>query len=468
MRRLFALVCTIGFVLCAFSQAKYVFYMIGDGMGANEVLAAEMYLAELDGKIGRKQLCMTQFPYSGQASTFSASNGITDSSAAGTCLASGKKTTNHVLGQTPDGKPVQTIAEILRDKGWGVGIMTSVSIDHATPGAFYAKSQSRSDYYQIGVQLAQSGFDFFGGGTFYQPYDKKNPESKNVYNLCRHSGYTFAHGYEEYRSLDPEQTKRVILIQEFEGREDTYLGKGMLPYALDKKKEDLTLPQITTAAIDFLSRQDRPFFVMVEGGAIDWACHSNDGATVIGEVIEFDEAIRKAFEFYKEHPDETLIVVTADHETGGMALGNSNYTLNLQALKYQKGSLDRLSDDVKALQAQYGKKLKWQQVKDLFTARLGLYGPVEVTKEEDAELQQCFRDMMKNKSADQKTLYSSLSALSFKAVQLLNKKAKLGWTTRSHSASAVPVFAIGVGAERFSGWHDNSELMPLILKCTGN
>lgn len=462
MRRLVALFCTVWFVLSAFSQAKYVFYMIGDGMGANQVLAAEMYLAELEGQIGRKQLCMTQFPYSGQAATFSDSNGITDSSAAGTCLASGRKTTNHVLGLTPDGQPVRTIAEILRDKGWGIGIMTSVSIDHATPGAFYAKVADRDDYYSVGVQLAESGFDFFGGGTFYQPNPKDGKEGKNLYEMCEAYGYSFAHGYQEY--LDLDKPERVILIQEFEGRTNDYKGKGMLPYSLDKRPDDLTLPQITRAGIDFLSRKERPFFMMVEGGAIDWACHSNDGATVIGDVLEFDEAIREVFSFYKEHPDETLIVVTADHETGGLALGNSDYTLNLQALQYQKESLDRLSDEVKALQAEYGKKLKWQQVKELFTAKLGLYSPVEVTKEEDAELQQAFRDMMKNKAVDQKTLYSSLSALSFKAVQLLDKKSKLGWTTRSHSASAVPVFAIGVGAEKFSGWHDNSELMPLILE----
>ena len=449
-------------VMTASAQAKYVFYMIGDGMGPNEVLSAEMYLAELQGRIGREKLCMTQFPFTGQLSTYSASNGITDSSAAGTCLASGKKTNNGTLGLDANGDPVVSIAEILRDKGWAVGIMTSVSIDHATPGAFYAHVSKRSDYYTIGCQLAESKFDFFGGGTFYKPYDKNNAAAPNVYDLCKQAGYRFAHGYEEYKQLAEEE--RVILIQEHEGLTNDYLGQGLLPYALDKKPEDLTLPQITSAAIDFLSRKQKPFFMMVEGGAIDWACHSNDAATVIGEVLEFDEAIKVAYKFYMAHPDETLIVVTADHETGGMALGNSNYTLNLKALQNQKLSIDQLSEEVKKLHETYGKKLKWQQVKDLLREKLGLYGAVEVSAEDDAELQKQFKLMLANKSQDEKSLYASHSAISKKAIKVLDKAAKIGWTTSSHSASAVPVFAVGVGAELFTGWHDNSEIMPLILK----
>ena len=465
MKRLFLFLCSAFCVLTAFSQAKYVFYMIGDGMGPNQVLSAEMYLAELEGRIGRKQLCMTQFPYSGQAATFSASNGITDSSAAGTCLATGKKTDNHVLGLNPDGEPVPTVAEILRDKGWAIGIMTSVSIDHATPGAFYAHVKSRSDYYHIGVQLAKSNFDFFGGATFYKPNNSKNADDENLYDLCESAGYTFARGYKEY--ADVADKERVILIQAHEGLTNDYKGTGMIPYAIDKNPQDLTLPQITSAAIDFLSRKDKPFFMMVEGGAIDWACHGNDGATVIGEVIEFDEAIQIAYKFYLEHPKETLIVITADHETGGMALGNSDYTLNLKALKNQRMSVGKLSDTIRDMQKEYGKSLKWQQVKDLLTEQLGLYDAVPVSEDDDKALQECFRNMMKSKNSDKKTLYASLSAISDMAMGLLDKYAKLGWTTGSHSAAAVPIFAVGVGAERFSGWHDNGEIMPLILKAVG-
>lgn len=462
MKRFLVVVMAVLCMMSAAAQAKYVFYMIGDGMGPNQVLSAEMYQAELQGKIGREKLCMTQFPFSGQLSTYSTSNGITDSSAAGTCLASGKKTNNGTLGLDDQNKPVQTIAEILRDRGWSVGIMTSVSIDHATPGAFYAHVSKRSEYYTIGKQLAESKFDFFGGSSFLQPTDKNDASAPNVYKLCENAGYRFARGYEEYKDVADEG--RVILIQAHEGLDYTKPSEGMIPYALDKTPEDLTLPQITEAAIDFLSRKNRPFFMMVEGGAIDWACHSNDAATTIGEVQEFDRAVQVAFDFYKKHPKETLIIITADHETGGMALGNKKYTLDLQLLQHQKVSRDKLSEEIKALQEQYGKKLKWQQVKDLLQAETGLYGAVPVKGEEDAELQQLFKQVLNNKAKDEKSLYAEVSALAAKAIKLLDKKAHIGWTTSSHSAAAVPIFAIGAGAELFTGWHDNSEVMPLILK----
>ena len=182
------------------AQAKYVFMFIGDGMGPHQVLLTEMYLAELDGKIGRKPLLMTTFPYTGQVATFSASNGITDSAASGTCLASGEKTDNGMIGQTPDGTPAISVASQLKEEGWGVGIMTSVTIDHATPSAHYAHTPSRNNYYIIGTQLAESGFDFFGGSGFYHPQDKENPSAPNLYDLCEQNGYVLAGGYADAKA----------------------------------------------------------------------------------------------------------------------------------------------------------------------------------------------------------------------------------------------------------------------------
>lgn len=443
-------------------DAKYIFYFIGDGMGANQVLAAEMYLAELEGRIGRNQLAMTSLPVSSQASTFSDSNGITDSSAAGTCLATGVKTTNHTLGLDPEGKSLTTIAEILKARGWGVGITTSVSIDHATPASFYAHVEKRNEYYKIGRQLAASDFDFFGGATFYQPHDPKDSATTSLYQLLRDNHYTVARGYQDYLGKRAN-AKKMVLIQEHEGLSDDYKGKGLIPYSLDKKAGDLTLPQITSAAIDFLSSHNDRFFLMVEGGAIDWACHSNDAATVIGEVLEFDESLRVALDFYYQHPDETLILVTADHETGGLGLGNSDYTLNLQILKNQQVSVAQLSDKLREQYENNGNKLKWKQVRQLLREDLNFFDEVEITAKEEKELRQALKLTNHNKGSV-KTLYKQLSKLADTAVRILNRKSKLGWTTGAHSASAVPVFAIGVGAEEFTGWKDNSELMPILLK----
>lgn len=463
--------CILSLLVVAFAafaqQAKYVFYFIGDGMGANQVLLSEMYLAELGGEIGRKQLIMTTFPYSGQLSTYSESNSITDSSAAGTCLASGVKTTNGMLGVNSKGEPVKSIAQILHDAGWAVGVTTSVSIDHATPGAFYAHVNSRGDYYEIGRQLAETDYEFFGGSSFLEPVSKHNPELPSLYELCDQKGYTIAHGINELQAMGPQPSK-VILIQEHEGHDKVSPSDSRLPFAIDKTEKDLTLPQITNAAIQTLQATERPFFLMVEGGAIDWACHGNDAATVINDVIEFDEAIQVAYRFYLEHPHETLIVVTADHETGGCALGNHKYTLNLRYLQHQKMSAGELSKAINDLRTQYGKRLKYAQIRELFSKQLGLYTEVPVSAADDAALQATFKAMMRNKANDTQTLYDSLNALADQAVCLLDKLAHVGWTTKSHSASAVPVFAIGAGAENFTGWHDNSEVMPLIYKQTIN
>lgn len=461
MRRLsLVFVCSLMTLLAA-AQAKYVFMFIGDGMGPHQVLTTEMYLAELDGRIGRKPMLMSTFPYTGQVATFSTSNGITDSAASGTCLATGKKTKNGMIGQTPDSVAVMSVASRLKEEGWGVGIMTSVTIDHATPSAHYAHTPSRNNYYTIGTQLAESGFDFFGGSGFYHPQDKKNPAAPNLYDLCEEKGYVLAGGYADAQSKIGAKKMLVVPAVRLEDRSR---HAGALPYAIDRQEGELSLPELVDIAIKQLSTHDR-FFMMAEGGKIDYASHANDGGTVLHEVMDFDMAIKVAYDFYMQHPDETLIVVTADHETGGMALGNSDYVLNLKVLAEQKCSSDLLSDQLSDLYKKAGKDLSWEQVKTVLSQNTGLYAAVEMTEQEDKDLQEAFAQMMQN-SGVEKTLYKDLNALAAKSLAILNKKARIGWTSKGHTASAVPVFAIGVGAERFTGWHDNTEIAPLIYEAT--
>ena len=136
-------------------QAKYVFYFIGDGMGVNQVQGTELYLGELEGKIGITPLQFTQFPYTTVATTFSATNGVTDSAAAGTALATGNKTKNGAIGVLKDLQtPVYSVATWAKQHGCRVGVATSVSIDHATPAAFYAHASGRGSYYEIGKDLS--------------------------------------------------------------------------------------------------------------------------------------------------------------------------------------------------------------------------------------------------------------------------------------------------------------------------
>lgn len=463
MRKTFILAALLIVALAVSAEIKYVFYFIGDGMGANQVLGAEMYRSALAGEpLGRVQTLMTTFPYSGHASSHSKTNGITDSAAAGTCLATGTKTRNGMLGLDKDSARLITIAEELKAEGWGIGIMTTVAIDHATPGAFYGHVDNRDSYYKIGLQLAESGFDFFGGAGFHHPQGKKDNKEINLYRNAEQAGYKIAHGYEEGLAVSGEWlTEKMILVQ----KDDDQGAKhgSNLTYAIDRKEGDLTLAQIVNTAIPFLATRHEKFFMMVEGGMIDYACHGDDAATAFGEVWDMDEAMRVAYAFYLAHPDETLIVVTADHETGGLALGNSDYTLHLDQLQNQKCSAWVLSDAFTQLFKE-NKKPSWEQVKALYRENLGFWENVEISKEEEEELKALYKAACKGKTKNTKTMYKTINKLGDAGIALLNKKAHVGWTTHAHSAHAVPIFSIGPNAQLFSGWHDNTEIVPLMRK----
>ena len=453
--------CILCFTMLTLAQAKYVFYFIGDGMGPNQVLAAEMYQAELEGRIGRVPLLMTQFPVVGMTPTFSLSNAITDSSAAGTCLASGQKTNNGMIGQTPDGTPTVSIATKLHNEGWGIGIVTTVPIDHATPSPFYAHTPSRDDYYAIGRQLAESGFDFFAGGGFHVPEDKHMPTSPNLYDYCEQNGYFLAGGYEEAKANMNSQ--KMILVPA-SCLQDRSAHGNALPFAIDREKGDLSLEQLVDASINYLSSRAR-FFVMVEGGKIDYSGHGNDGATNIHETIDFDRALAVAYRFYEQHPEETLIVVAADHETGGMALGNSDYTLNLQVLQHQRKSSGYISDIIRGLYQSKGNQLTWDDVQACLSEYMGLYTAVEVSNEDDSRLRKAF-DQTKKNEGNVKTLYKEVNALASTALEILNSYAHLDWSSHGHTAAVTPIFAIGKGAEKFTGWHDNTKIAPMIYDST--
>ena len=370
-----------------------------------------------------------------------------------------------MLGLGADSTRLTSIAEELKAQGWGVGIMTTVAIDHATPGAFYAHVPKRSQYYKIGQQLSESHFDFFGGAGFHHPQGKHDDKDVNLYRLAEQNGYVIAHGYDEAQYLlasDELKTEEKLILVQKDDDQGPKHGDN-LHYAIDRKEGDLTLAQIVSTAIPFLEARHDRFFMMVEGGMIDYACHGDDAATAFGEVWDMDEAMHVAYAFYEAHPDETLIVVTADHETGGLALGNSDYTLHLDQLQYQKCSSWVLSDLFATL-FDSKKKPSWDEVQTIFRENLGFWDQVKISADEEKELKALYKAACKKKGKDTKTMYKTINQLSGAGIALLDKKAHIGWTTYAHSAHAVPIFAIGNGAEIFSGWHDNTEIVPLIRK----
>lgn len=448
--------------LFAQQTPKYVFYFIGDGMGMNQVNGTETYMAALEGRIGTKPLTFGDFPYTAFATTYSASNGITDSAAGGTALATGEKTYNGCLGLLPDSTTaVSSVAVWAHNSGAAVGVTTSVSVDHATPASFYAHQKDRGMYYEIGLDLIKSDFEFFAGSDFLKP-EKKGQSS--IYQLAEGAGYTIARGYKDYQKKAKKADKMIMLQTEAASKID----RTALPYAIDRKKGDMTLQEITRAGINFLYKKNpEKFFMMIEGGKIDWACHANDAATVFEEIIDMDNAVRVAYEFYCQHPDETLIVITADHETGGIGLGNSDYTQKTDLLKYQRMSAPEYSNHLRELMKKYGDKITYNIVREDLKKCFGFWKDIRLNEYQEDQLQRAYDDIIAGREKSKESMYAKESAFGDLAKSILNRNAKLGWTSGAHTNGYVPVFAIGAGAETFHGRINNIEIPKLIGKVAG-
>ena len=469
MKKLSLLLSFLLLVLSGYAQqAKYVFYFIGDGMGVNQVQGTELYRGELEGKIGITPIWFTQFPYATTATTFSATNGVTDSAAAGTALATGNKTQNGTIGMKQDLQTeVSSVAVWAKNKGCRVGVTTSVSVDHATPAAFYAHDPSRGSYYKIGTDLYKAGFDFYAGSDFIDPNNKDNKDgnSENLYTMAEKNGYTIARGYKDYLKKCKKADKMILFQSEKASEKD----RTAIPYAIDRTKDDLTLADITRSAINFLSKDlSKGFFLMVEGGKIDWACHSNDAATVFHEVADMDEAVKVAYEFYSQHPDETLIVVTADHETGGFVLGTGAYKLNLQVLKNQKVSESGFTRILNELRKKYNNNNQRAKVHQALRENFGFWDKVKLNEKQEERLLAKYNDTFKGKEAKlEKSEYAQDEPLAAEAKRIIDEIALVGWTSGGHSAGYVPVFAIGAGADLFQGRIDNTEIPIKIAKAAG-
>lgn len=469
MKKLSLLLSFLLLVLSGYAQqAKYVFYFIGDGMGVNQVQGTELYRGELEGKIGITPIWFTQFPYATTATTFSATNGVTDSAAAGTALATGNKTQNGTIGMKQDLQTeVSSVAVWAKNKGCRVGVTTNVSVDHATPAAFYAHDPSRGSYYKIGTDLYKAGFDFYAGSDFIDPNNKDNKDgnSENLYTMAEKNGYTIARGYKDYLKKCKKADKMILFQSEKASEKD----RTAIPYAIDRTKDDLTPADITRSAINFLSKDlSKGFFLMVEGGKIDWACHSNDAATAFHEVADMDEAVKVAYEFYSQHPDETLIVVTADHETGGFVLGTGAYKLNLQVLKNQKVSESGFTRILNELRKKYNNNVSWEKVQQALKENFGFWDKVKLNEKQEERLLAKYNDTFKGKEAKlEKSEYAQDEPLAAEAKRIIDEIALVGWTSGGHSAGYVPVFAIGAGADLFQGRIDNTEIPIKIAKAAG-
>ena len=292
-------------------KPKYIFLFIGDGMGTAQIQSARFYkgTTENNGAITEGELSFTSFPEVGSVTTYDSTSFCPDSASTATAIATGNKTESGVINMCPWTRdvPYETIAEKLhKQKNYKVGVVSTVNIDHATPAAFYAHQNTRKNYYQIGVELANSGFEYFAGGEFQKVNgDGTGP---NNHEVAAQAGYNVVTTQAGAAALTAGAGKTLIIAENLAD------GKAM-NYAMDAANGEWRLTDYVKKGIELLENK-KGFFLMTESGKIDWACHANDAAASIHDVLEMSNAVQAAEEFYNAHPNETLILVTADHETG--------------------------------------------------------------------------------------------------------------------------------------------------------
>lgn len=440
------------------AQPRYIFMFIGDGMGHGQIMATETFNRTVLGNAGR--LNMMQLPYAGFIATYPANGTVTDSAAAGTALATGHKTRNGMLGMDADTTAVSSVAATLHDAGWGVGLVTTVAPDDATPGAFYAHVPARRMTYDIGLQAAESGYEFIAGATWRGARDRSGKPTDLLQRMAAAGGIDMVTDVEAAAASD---SARVILTSA------TPFNENNVGFTVDSLPGALVLPAMTAACISHLEKvSPERFFMMVEGGNIDHIAHGNDAAGVIREVMAFDEAIGIAMDFYRRHPEETLIIVTADHETGGMTVGNrtSGYNSRTDLITTQRMSKDRFSREIGRLMS--GEEpLSWDAFLAFTALNTGLGDRIPLKDADREKLRSLYDATRQGDTAGQKTLYASFNALTNEVYNILNNAYGIGWTTYGHTGNPVPVYAGGRGMERVTTLRDNTGIAPLLLDLAG-
>lgn len=454
----------VGTVEASVKAPKYVFYFIGDGLGAAQRQLAEYYSQELNGN--KEKLLINNLPVAGINTTHSASSFVTDSAAAGTALATGHKTNNAMISVLPDGKTeVKTLIECAEAKGMATGLASTTRITHATPAAFGAHNVNRDDENGVADDYLTSGIDFMVGGGYrhfvpakWEWGKSKRKDDKNLVTEFSKKGYnTFVteKRVEAFRNYQPNGKEKVFAAF-------TYTH---LPYEIERVQNNATpsLAEITKKGIDVLSKYEKGFFFAIEGGRIDHACHANDAPSTIGDTLAFNNAVKEAYEFYKKHPNETLIVVVGDHETGGLGIGFSiNYFMKPLELKDVKVSVeDTLTYGKSETVYEKGedREVYIKYLSDKFNLK-------DLTEAEKAEIEKAM-DLIDSGVKIEKSLYYGYNPVAITATHILSKRANINWTTYAHSGTAIPMSAIGVGAEKFAGYKDNTEIAKTMASVMG-
>lgn len=434
---------------------------------------------------------MMNFPVAGSAQTYDSTSFAPDSASTATSIATGNKTWSGSINVSEDfTQEYETIAEKLKaQKDYKIGIISSVNLNHATPAAFYAHQASRNSYYEIGQELVESGFDYFAGGALLSPTGEDESQ-KDLYTVAEEAGYKVVRTQAEAESLTAEDGKAIVI--------DEHLADGdSMSYQIDLQDGQWALADYVKKGIEVLDNEEG-FFMMVEGGKIDWACHANDATSTITDTVALDNAVQEAVKFYEENPDETLIIVTGDHETGGLTIGyaGTDYDTFLTNFNNQKISFAKFDSDYVANYKQ--NKTDFETVMKDVTELFGLKAPevegaattaqkdsadqhpesnddgsLVMTQYEYDQLKAAYDTTMTRTgeeeefAQDEYVKYGSYEPLTVTITHILNNKSGINFGSYAHTGLPVGVFVQGVGQEQFEGYYDNTEIYEKMAELTG-
>ncbi|PGA91580.1 alkaline phosphatase [Bacillus pseudomycoides] len=410
-------------------KIKNVIVLIGDGMGPSYMTAHrymkdnpktfEMESTELD-----NHLVGTQKTYPEDEH-----QNITDSASAATAMSAGVKTYNAAIAVDNDQAEVKTVLEQAKEQGKSTGLVATSEITHATPAAFGAHDISRknmdaiaNDYFDEKINGKHKVDVLLGGGV--NNFVRKD---RNLTEEFKKSGYSYV-------------TDREQLLND---KSDQILGlfaPGGLDKMIDRNEKTPSLEEMTNAAINRLNKNDKGFFLMVEGSQIDWAGHDNDVVGAMSEMEDFEKAFKAAIEFAKKDK-HTLVIATADHSTGGFSLGvNGEYNFNANAIKAAKRTPDFMANEI----------VKGANVEET----LKKYIDLQLTPEEIKSV---------NDIAPSKDVTKIDNAIE----EIFNKRSFTGWTTGGHTGEDVNVYAFGPGKYLFSGVQENTNLAKRVFDIVG-
>lgn len=405
---------------------KNIIYMIGDGMGPGYLAAYRYYMDNPQ----TKEVDSTIFDelWRGVASSYPDDDTyVTDSAAGATALATGVKSYNGAISVNRQHIPIGTMMQFAKRLGKANGIVASSQINHATPASFLAHNKTRRAYNEI----ADMYFDYrvngqivadvmLGGGTQYFIR-----EDRNLVEEFKGVGFQYTDSWQQLDTLT--KTPAMAL-----------LAKEALPAALNTET-DSQLATLTRKALELLTPAEKGFVLMVEGSQIDWCGHDNDIACAMAEMHDFAKAIKVAKDYVDQHPD-TILVITADHETGGLSLGaNSIYEWRTDVIKNVKATGRLLAEKLQAATSDEEALALWQQLTS-----------IALSDEEKAAL-------LSVRKGDTTTLRKQLLAI-------ISKASNTGWTTGGHTAIDVPVLAYGQHKADFAGFQDNTQIAKKLIQ----